>query len=107
MGNTQAPAQEPYEVIYEQAMRRIAALDETWQEAVRDVGSPAPAAVVTDAAPPAADVRPVAPALPPLPPRPRPAVVATAEITAITGPETAEAVSARAAAPRWRRSLAS
>ena len=52
MGNTQAlpgivatagtaTAAEPHEVIYEQALRRIAALDETWQEAVRGVAVPA------------------------------------------------------------------
>ena len=120
MGNTQAlssavaagdatAAQQPHEVIYEQALRRIAALDETWQEAVRDVAVPAPAAVAAVVAPPAPAVVPavVVPApVPPRPPLPRRPITATAEITAIAGPDTAEAVTARAAAPRWRRSLA-
>jgi hypothetical protein len=125
MGNTQAlpgaavtgdaaAAPEQHEVIYEQALRRIAALDETWQEAVRGVAVPAepavpeaPAAVATVAVvvPPAPRLgQAAAPALPPLP---RPPVTATAEITAIAAGDTEEAVLARAAAPRWRRSLAS
>jgi hypothetical protein len=112
VGNTQAlpgvvaagdaaVAQEPHQVIYEQALRQIAALDETWQEAVRDVAVPAAAAVVV--APVTSAVPAATPPVPPLPRRPLPV---TAEITAIAGPDTAEAVLARAAAPRWRRSLA-
>lgn len=98
MGNTQAP----HEVIYERALSQIAALDETWQEAVRGTAVVAlPAPVV---APPAPVSGPVAaPARPPLPRAP---MTVTAEITAIAGPDTAEAVLARSAAPRWRRSLA-
>ena len=122
MGNTQAlpgaavtrdaaAAPEQHEVIYEQALRRIAALDETWQEAVRGVAVPAePAAPETPAAvatvvPPAPRVGPAA--VPALPSLPRAPVTATAEITAIAAGDTEEAVLARAAAPRWRRSLAS
>ena len=122
MGNTQAPSgavvagdaaagEQPHEVIYEQAMRRIAALDETWQEAVR--GAAVPAAVVP--AEPAVVARPVLTVVPPpvlgpaalptVPPPSRRPLPVTAEITAI-GPETTEAVIARAGAPRWRRSLA-
>lgn len=136
MGNTQAPSgavvagdaaagEQPHEVIYEQAMRRIAALDETWQEAVRGaavpaaVASSAPAVVPAPApvvVPPAAPVLVPAPAAvlgpvasTPVPPPPRRPLPVTAEITAITaiaGPDTAEGVGARAGAPRWRRSLA-
>lgn len=102
VGNTQAP----HELIYEQALRQIAALDETWQEAVRGATAPAaapavPAAVV---AAPATAVVPAAQR--PVPPLPRSPLAVTAEITAVAGPDTAEAVLARAAAPRWRRSLA-
>ena len=125
MGNTQAPSgavvagdaaagQQPHEVIYEQAMRSIAALDETWQEAVR--GAAVPAAVMpAEPAAPAVVARPVLTVVPPpvlgpaavptVPPPPRRPLPVTAEITAI-GPETGEAVIARAGAPRWRRSLA-
>jgi hypothetical protein len=81
-----AAAAEPHEVIYEQAMRRLAALDDTWRQAVRGV---------------TAAVRPAVPALPPLP---RPPMTVPAEVTA--GADTAEAVVARSASPRWRRSLA-
>lgn len=130
MGNTQAlpgivatvgtsSAAEPHEVIYEQALRRIAELDGTWQEAVRGVAVPAvdvPVPVVVVSAPAVVVSAPAvvapAPDLGPavvrrLPPLPREPLTVTAEITAIAGgPETAEAVVARAAAPRWRRSLA-
>ena len=91
MGNTQAP----HELIYERALSQIAALDETWQEAVRGTAA---------VAPPAPAVVPAA--VPALPPLPRAPMTVTAEITAIAGPDTAEAVLARSAAPRWRRSLA-
>jgi hypothetical protein len=122
VGITQAPSgavvagdaatgQQPHEVIYEQAMRSIAALDETWQEAVRGAAVPAAAAPAAPAvvAPPVLTVVPppvLGPAaVPAVPPPPRRPVPVTAEITAI-GPDTMEAVIARADAPRWRRSLA-
>jgi hypothetical protein len=118
VGNTQAlsgvvaaggaaAGQEPHEVIYEQARQRIAALDETWQAAVREVipvaGTPVVAVAAVPAVVPTAVSRPVPP-----PPRTPVAVPAesTADITAIGGAQTQEAVLLRAAAPRWRRSLA-
>ena len=125
MGNTQAlpgavapgdaaAAPEQHEVIYEQALRRIAALDETWQEAVRGVAVPAepavvavPAAVALPAPAPEPTPRVGPVAVPVLPPLPRAPVTETAEITAIGAQDTEDAVLARAAAPRWRRSLAS
>jgi hypothetical protein len=136
MGNTQAlpgvavtgdaaAAPEQHEVIYQRALRRIAALDETWQEAVRGVGvsagSAAPeeppaaaaAAVAVPVVPAPVPAPAVAPArlgpaaVPALPALPRAPVTATAEITAIAADGPEEAVLARAAAPRWRRSLAS
>lgn len=118
MRNTQAPsgtvataddaaAQEQHEVIYERALRGIAALDATWQEAVRGAApAPAPAAVTPVVAPSVAAPAVVAPVVPPVPPFPRRPVTATAEITAIVASDTAEAVLARSGAPRWRRSLA-
>jgi hypothetical protein len=112
----QAPGVEAHELIYEQAMRRIAALSETWQQAVDRVG--ARAAVPAPAAP--LDPAPLDPAaldpaqLDPAPPERAPVEpVATdtgtvpAVIRSIGATETAELVAARAEAPRWRRSLVS
>jgi hypothetical protein len=117
----QAPGVEAHELIYEQAMRRIAALSETWQQAVDRVGAraavPAPAAPLDPAPldPAPLDAAQLDPAqLDPAPPERAPVEpVATdtgtvpAVIRSIGATETAELVAARAEAPRWRRSLVS
>jgi hypothetical protein len=81
----------PHELIYEQAMRRIATLSEAWRDAVEGVVGPAPATL---------------PAVPAARSGTLPAVITPIGLGMDADTE-AQAVAARVEAPRWRRSLVS
>jgi hypothetical protein len=72
----------PHEVLFEQAMARIATLTEAWNEIRDRLGAPAPA------------------------PAPAPES-GTTELVLVPGTGPDDVLAARSEAPRWRRSLVS